>query len=82
LSFEQSDVSLKGNGPLIQVHRRLAIDGGPFMTDNALADWDLDIPRITTIAAETSAGPTVWQVHGASPDARCSTFGVPAPAVT
>jgi len=73
LSFEQTDVSLAGNGPLLQLSRSFhpldkreagAVDGG-------FADWDMEIPRITTLAA------TQWLVAGTSPRARCSRFGLP-----
>jgi len=73
LSFEQTDVSLAGNGPVLQLSRSFrpqdkneagAIDGG-------FADWDIEVPRITTLAA------TQWLVAGTSPRARCSRFGLP-----
>lgn len=73
LSFEQTDVSVVGNGPLLQLSRSCrpqdrneagAIDGG-------FADWDMEVPRIDTLAA------TQWLVAGTNPRARCSRFGLP-----
>ncbi|KQZ66751.1 hypothetical protein ASD55_17340 [Rhodanobacter sp. Root561] len=73
LSFEQTDVSLVGNGPLLQVsrsyHPKNQNEAGP--TDGGFGDWDIEIPRITTLAA------TKWLVTGASSQARCSHFGPP-----
>lgn len=73
LSFEQTDVSLAGNGPLLQVSRSFRpVDRKESGTvDGAFSDWDIEIPRITSLAA------THWLVAGASPRSRCSQFGPP-----
>ncbi len=76
LSFDQTDVSLPGNGPLLQLSRSLhtkqtlgvALDG-------AFSDWDLDVPRITTQSADLNNGWTV--ITGVRSTARCSSFGPP-----
>lgn len=79
LSFEETDVSLPGNGPTIRFSRSLgttnALDYG-FNAERPLGDWDLDIPRIETAAAN-QGGVTGWEVSGASPLQRCSDFGAP-----
>ncbi|WEN15572.1 hypothetical protein PY254_02535 [Rhodanobacter sp. AS-Z3] len=73
LSFEQTDVSLAGNGPMLQLSRSFqpkdsseagAVDGG-------FADWNVELPRITTMAS------SFWRVSGPSPRSRCSQFGPP-----
>ncbi|WP_449421942.1 RHS repeat domain-containing protein [Rhodanobacter lindaniclasticus] len=73
LSFTQTDVSLAGNGPLLQVSRsfRPKDKKESGTADGGFADWDLEIPRITTLAA------TQWLVTGSSPRSRCSQFGQP-----
>ncbi|CAM5347107.1 Fibronectin type-III domain-containing protein OS=Rhodanobacter lindaniclasticus OX=75310 GN=B1991_13375 PE=4 SV=1 [Rhodanobacter lindaniclasticus] len=73
LSFVQTDVSLPGNGPVLQVSRSFRpVDKKESATvDGGFADWDLEIPRITTLAA------TQWLVAGSSPRSRCSQFGLP-----
>ncbi|MFC5437212.1 hypothetical protein ACFPME_11635 [Rhodanobacter umsongensis] len=53
LSFDQTDISLAGNGPLLQLsrsyHLREAKESESI--DGAFSDWDIEIPRITTITA-------------------------------
>ena len=80
LSFEQTDVTIPGTGPALQLGRLFVIQDHPSYTLNALrpfGDWELDIPRIETFAgsANATAAP-IWQVQGGS-TARCSSFGVP-----
>lgn len=57
LSFEVTDVSLPGNGPVLTLSRSLNTAdvseynaGMPF----PFGDWELDIPRIETITANQS----------------------------
>jgi YD repeat-containing protein len=83
ISFNVTDVTLRGNGPTITVGRT-----GQFFEwvfeDNItpqlpFSNWDLDIPRIETLAASQLG----WQtgVWGATPTVgttnRCSTFDTP-----
>jgi len=79
LSFEQTDFSLKGNGPLITVGRSYqvtSINERPLKYEGAAADWELDIPRIETYTAN-QLNVTGWQVAATNPEARCSSFGLP-----
>ncbi|WP_250633078.1 hypothetical protein [Pinirhizobacter soli] len=79
LSFEQTDFSLKGNGPLITVGRSYhvtGIDERPLKYEGAAADWELEIPRIETYTAN-QLNVTGWQVLATNPEARCSSFGIP-----
>lgn len=75
-SFEQTDVSLPGNGPTIQLtrsfHIRNPIEAAE-VADGAFYDWDLELPRITTLAA-TQQG---WIVNSGTPDKRCASFAAP-----
>lgn len=78
LSFEETDVSLPGNGPLLQLSRTLDTTLG---TENINAgrpfgDWDLDIPRIETATAN-QGGVTGWEVEATNPLQRCTYFGAP-----
>jgi len=79
LSFEQTDFSLKGNGPLITVGRSYHVTGVaelPLKDEGAAADWELEIPRIETYTAN-QLNVTGWQVPAANIGARCSSFGPP-----
>ncbi|WNL46179.1 hypothetical protein RKE25_00675 [Dyella sp. BiH032] len=79
LSFSQTDISLSGTGPLLQLTRSFRITGKDD-TDGfanwAFADWELDLPRITTIAA-TQQNVQDWMVDGPSPLAICTHIGIP-----
>ena len=84
LSFELSDVSLRGSGPTIELGRTLSFWGWADPSQNALrpfGDWDLDIPRIETLAG--GEGTPIWQtgVGGTTPTVgttqRCSNFAPP-----
>jgi hypothetical protein len=73
LSFEQTDISLPGAGPLLQISRSLKVTGEndyPLNTEGAFADWELDIPRIETIAPN-QANMSGWLVQAGS-SARCT----------
>jgi hypothetical protein len=53
LSFEQTDVSVAGTGPLLQVARTLKIIGAsemPLNYEGAFADWELNIPTVLQAA--------------------------------
>lgn len=65
LSFEQTDVSLAGNGPLLQLTRRFGLGGVEESNDRAeyaFADWDLEIPHLETLAAGTPDTP-MWEYN-------------------
>jgi hypothetical protein len=79
LSFTQTDVSLPGNGPLLQLSRSMHTKPSESVPSNsidgAFSDWDIDLPRITTTTANLNGG---WTVLGTQHStARCTHFGVP-----
>ncbi|TPG03900.1 RHS repeat protein [Rhodanobacter glycinis] len=78
LSFDQTDVSLPGNGPLLQLsrsyHLREAKESESI--DGAFSDWDIEIPRITTMTAD-QANVTGWLINEPNSTARCTLFGPP-----
>lgn len=79
LSFSQADISLSGTGPLLQLTRSFRITGKDDtdgFANGAFADWDLDLPRITTIVA-TQQNVQGWMVDGPSPLAICTHIGIP-----
>jgi len=88
LSFNVTDVSLRGNGPAITVGRMLMnwnylATGTNGSAQRPFADWDLDIPRIETFVGAPGVPSTaVWQTGG-FPDAttgttqRCTNFKPP-----
>ncbi len=80
LSFRQVDITLKGTGPDIVVARtfspgwRTTLD---FPDDGGFADWQLDVPRLTSlVGAETSGAyasfGAEWLANGQVPDDRCA----------
>ncbi|HTV84874.1 MAG TPA: hypothetical protein VME63_05690 [Dyella sp.] len=82
VSFNVTDVSLRGNGPTITVGRSLQfiewIYGDTQSAQLPLGDWELEVPRIETLAA-TQLG---WQtLAGGTGDTgttqRCSNFYEP-----
>ncbi|WP_139942879.1 hypothetical protein, partial [Fulvimonas soli] len=79
LSFEQTDVSAAGIGPVLSLSRTFSLPSQQDRTglkDNAFGNWDLDLPRITTITANQQ-NVTGWQVASAHPRAICSQFNPP-----
>ncbi|WP_426701007.1 hypothetical protein ACPPVV_16770 [Rhodanobacter sp. Col0626] len=78
LSFDQTDISLAGDGPVLQLsrsyHLREAKESESI--DGAFSDWDVEIPRITTMTAN-QANVTGWQTRQAGSNARCTLFGPP-----
>lgn len=80
LSFEETDVSVPGNGPTIQLSRSLQTANPiPYDLDEdrPFGDWDLDIPRIeTSVGSASIATPGTWQTVN-SPTQRCTYFNVP-----
>lgn len=71
LSFEVIDASLAGDGPALQVIRsfRPKTLAESETVDGAFADWDIEIPRITTLAAPD------WVTGSGKSPARCTNFG-------
>ncbi|WP_250628644.1 RHS repeat domain-containing protein [Pinirhizobacter soli] len=79
LSFEQTDVSLKGTGPLVTVSRTFAVSSNnetPLKFEGAFGDWELNVPRIETYTAN-QLNVTAWQVPATDPLARCTNFEAP-----
>ena len=76
LSFEVTDVSVSGNGPLLQLGRSLKTAEGPgyaFDAKRPLGDWDLEIPRIEALTANQ----TGWVTSPSGALNRCSYFRAP-----
>jgi YD repeat-containing protein len=83
LSFEVTDVSLPGNGPVLELSRSLTTVNAlsyALDADRPFGDWDLDIPRIETATANQE-NDTGWQVANGPTAGRCTYFNVP-PTVT
>jgi YD repeat-containing protein len=81
VSFRQTDISYPGIGPTINLTRSYEVSGSPvsFAGDFAMADWDLSIPRVSTLVPiERHGAPGTWKVSGELPDARCSRISQPA----
>ncbi|UGB47239.1 hypothetical protein LQ772_08140 [Frateuria edaphi] len=79
LSFEQTDVSLSGNGPTLSLSRRFDLPAQKDHTnllDSAFGNWDIDLPRITTMTANQQ-NVTGWMVASPNPLAICSQFDAP-----
>lgn len=80
LSFEQTDVSAAGTGPLLQVTRTLRLPGREETLDTnrfGFADWEWNLPRITTMTSN-DGNTQGWKVAWPSdPNARCDHFTAP-----
>jgi YD repeat-containing protein len=78
LSFEQTDISLSGDGPTLQLSRSYHLREGKESesVDGAFSDWEIEIPRITTMTAY-QGNVTGWITSRASSNARCTLFGGP-----
>ncbi|MEY2168377.1 MULTISPECIES: hypothetical protein [unclassified Rhodanobacter] len=80
LSFEETDVSLPGNGPTIRLGRSLASEvwaGSGVSAPYPFGDWDLAIPRIETITANTMGWKTSTPGTMAGDANRCTNFTPP-----
>jgi len=88
ISFNVTDVSLRGNGPTITVGRTAQFiewaPGSSISPQLPLDNWDLDIPRIETLVGSTGLASTaIWQtgVWGTTPTvgttSRCTNFKMP-----
>jgi YD repeat-containing protein len=84
LSFQVNDITVRGNGPLITVGRTFKADGDIILRQGnaAFGDWDIDLPRLTTITSDAStiiAGPPQqgWLVDSAARTDRCTSIGPP-----
>lgn len=64
LSFEQTDISLQGTGPVLQLSRDFKLRGqSEFYTvipEQAFGDWEINLPRIETLTSNTGTL-TSWQ---------------------
>lgn len=79
LSFDVTDVSQRGTGPVLELGRTLsAKDALPFALNakRPFGDWDLNIPRIETTTANQK-NVTGWQTSNDSTTGRCSYFNKP-----
>lgn len=80
LSFEETDVSLTGNGPALVIARSLSTTSPLSFSLNAerpFGDWDLNVPRIET--ATVAQGTTAGWITAGNPiiGQRCSQFSAP-----
>jgi len=81
LSFHVVDISIPGTGPTIEIGRTFHADGDAAVrwSDSEFGDWDLDLPRLTTL---TSAQGTIiqgpnqigWLVNSIARTDRCTNF--------
>ena len=87
LSFEQTDVSQAGTGPLLQLTRQFDLQGWDYFSatqgDHAFGDWEIDLPRIETMTSY-SGSLMSWQTSGLAEtnevrNQRCSMFNAPPP---
>lgn len=77
LSFQQTDVDLKGNNGLpVSVGRRIST-GQLLPGRRSFGRWELDIPHMHGLFAESKQ----WPGSSLNSMARCSDFGTPPPAV-
>ncbi|WP_266157345.1 hypothetical protein [Dyella silvatica] len=80
LTFNQTDISMPGAGPLLQLSRSLKATGEdayPLGAEGAFADWEVDIPRIETNSAN-QANVTGW-ITASNNLQRCTYFEPPPP---
>lgn len=77
LKLVQTDAWLNTNSFPLSVTRSFTPGGSPGgMPRAAFADWQLELPRITTLTVRDGEGHG-WRVAGSHPYARCSAFGAP-----
>lgn len=83
-SFQVTDVTVPGNGPLIRIDRTFKADGDTALRQGnaAFGDWDIDLPKLTTIASDADtiiSGPVQkgWLVDSVAQTDRCTHFGAP-----
>ncbi|WP_448101437.1 hypothetical protein [Luteibacter jiangsuensis] len=84
LSFRVVDISVPGNGPTIEIGRTFQADGDAEvrMDNGTFGDWDLDIPRLSTMTPDmgTAAGGipnNAWIVNTSTRINRCTAFREP-----
>ncbi|GAB2584009.1 RHS repeat protein [Dyella jejuensis] len=82
LTLSQSEAVQSTNGLPLSLTRSFTPGGSnaSLPRTGAFADWQLELPRITTLVLNYPDGHG-WQVAGANPYARCSAFGPP-PTIT
>ena len=79
LSFDETDVSLTGNGPSLVIARSLSTTSPlaySFNAERPFGDWDLNIPRIETSTAN-QGNYVGWYTNGLTISSRCSNFTAP-----
>lgn len=98
LSFTQTDVSLRGNGPVLELVRQFKVEDDTSERMDRLSypfgDWDIAIPHLETVTpasgyyfnSTTNSWLTVngWMISNekVDPNTRCSNFGPPLPVVS
>lgn len=81
LTFEVTDISLRGHGPQLEVIRSLHTKPGGGSVpgdgiDGAFSDWDIELPRIVTITPNRFSY-NQWRVLSAFTYKRCTYFSAP-----
>lgn len=84
LSFHVVDISVPGTGPTIEIGRTFHADGDNAVrwSNSEFGDWDMDYPRLTTLASNQGTiiqGPNQigWLVNSVARTDRCTNFREP-----
>lgn len=84
LSFHVTDLSIPGNGPTIEIGRTFQADGDSDvrMDNESFGDWDIDLPRFSTMTSYVGTGlggPPMygWVVASTARTDRCTHFKQP-----
>ena len=75
LSFEQTDIDLKGNGPDLKLTRSYAAEDTASPYWRAFVDWKMEVPHIETIVTPNESGFFINSTTG-----RCSAIASNGPA--
>ncbi|WP_430392069.1 hypothetical protein [Dyella sp. 20L07] len=78
LSFTQTDISVPGTGPSIEITRTFKADGDIILRQGnaAFGDWDIEIPRLTTITSD-EGNYVGWLVNSLVFTDRCTNMREP-----
>jgi YD repeat-containing protein len=84
LSFHVVDISIPGNGPTIEIGRTFQADGDSDvrMDNESFGDWDIELPRFSTMTSNVGTGlggpPNFgWVVDTSTRTNRCTSFREP-----
>lgn len=86
ITFSAVDITIPGNGPLIQITRTFKADGdADIRKDNAsFGDWDIELPRLSTVVSDQHTltdgdSHRGWLVNSIAMTDRCTNFREPPP---